>query len=82
MMIDRVPGALFALALALPVTAISAQTPTDATLGPKVDSIAAQVLQNTGVPSATVAVIMHGRLAYAKAHGAAKLEPRLAANAR
>jgi len=81
MMINRVAGATIALALAFPVFVISAQAPTDATLGPKVDSIATQVLQTTGVPSATVAVVMHGRLAYAKAYGAAKLEPRVAANA-
>ena len=81
MMITRVAGALVAFALTLPVTAISAQAPTDATLGPKVDSVAAHVLQTTGVPSATVAVVTHGRLAYAKAYGAAKLEPRVAASA-
>ncbi|HVS60056.1 MAG TPA: serine hydrolase domain-containing protein, partial [Gemmatimonadaceae bacterium] len=44
------------------------------------DSIATQVLQTTGVPSASVAVVTHGRLAYANAYGAAKLEPRVAAN--
>jgi D-alanyl-D-alanine carboxypeptidase len=51
----------------------------DAALGAKVDSIAMQVLQTTGVPSASVAVVRHGRLAYANAYGAAKLDPRVAA---
>jgi len=37
------------------------------------------VLASTGVPSATVAVVTHGKLAYAQAYGAAKLEPRVAA---
>ncbi|MEO8879607.1 MAG: serine hydrolase domain-containing protein, partial [Gemmatimonadaceae bacterium] len=45
----------------------------------RVDSIAAAVLASTGVPSATVAVVMHGQLAYAQAYGAAKLDPHMAA---
>jgi len=68
------------LALALPLTAAFAQTPADASLGPKVDSIANLVLQSTGVPSATVAVVTHGQLVYAKAYGTARLEPRVAAS--
>ncbi len=51
----------------------------DPALAAKVDSIANQVLRNTGVPSASVAVVKNGRLAYAKAYGAAKFEPRAAA---
>jgi CubicO group peptidase (beta-lactamase class C family) len=54
-------------------------TPPDTALASKVDAIANQVLQATGVPSATVAVVKNGRLAYANAYGAAKLEPRVAA---
>ncbi|MEP6506771.1 MAG: serine hydrolase domain-containing protein [Gemmatimonadales bacterium] len=41
----------------------------------RVDSIAAAVLRTTGVPSASVAVVQHGRLVLAKAYGSAKLEP-------
>jgi CubicO group peptidase (beta-lactamase class C family) len=44
-----------------------------------VDSIATAVLASTGVPSATVAVVTHGQLAYAQAYGSAKLAPRVAA---
>jgi D-alanyl-D-alanine carboxypeptidase len=50
-------------------------------LSTTVDSIATAVLASTGVPSATVAVVTHGQLAYAHAYGAAKLEPQLAATA-
>jgi D-alanyl-D-alanine carboxypeptidase len=80
MISNRAAGLLFVLTL--PVTAICAQVPAlhEAGIAPKVDSIANQVLQSTGVPSASVAVVMHGRLAYAKAYGAAKLEPRVAAS--
>lgn len=45
----------------------------------KIDSIASQVLRTTGVPSASVAVVTHGQLAYAKAYGSAKLEPAVPA---
>lgn len=45
----------------------------------RVDSIATQVLANTGVPSASVAVVTHGQLAYANAYGAARLDPRVPA---
>lgn len=60
---------------------LSAQGPTttDPALAAKVDAIANQVLQSTGVPSASVAVVRNGRLAYANAYGAAKLDPRVAA---
>jgi len=44
-----------------------------------VDSIATHVLATTGVPSASVAVVTHGRIAYAQAYGAARLDPRVAA---
>src|SRR5690242_19536497 len=50
-------------------------------LGAQVDSIASAVLDNTGVPSASVAVVTHGRVVYARAYGAAKLDPRVAASA-
>ncbi len=43
------------------------------------DSVARAVLASTGVPSASVAVVRHGRLAYAQAYGDAQLEPQIAA---
>jgi len=48
-------------------------------LSTQVDSIATAVLASTGVPSATVAVVTHGKVAYAHAYGDAKLDPRVAA---
>jgi CubicO group peptidase (beta-lactamase class C family) len=75
-----VMGAL--VVLVMPFTPLCAQTPApaDVTFAAKVDSIADQVLRSTGVPSASVAVVTHGQLAYAKAYGMAKLEPRVAAS--
>lgn len=56
--------------------ATAALAQSDQNLESKVDSIAAQILQSSGVPSASVAVVQHGRLVLAKAYGSAKLEPR------
>nr|MDQ2665884.1 serine hydrolase [Gemmatimonadota bacterium] len=41
----------------------------DTRLAAGVDSIAHAVLASTGVPSASVAVVQHGRVVYAKAYG-------------
>ncbi|HZK78228.1 MAG TPA: serine hydrolase domain-containing protein [Gemmatimonadaceae bacterium] len=58
-------------------TAIGASAQTvDPRLESKVDSIANQVLQSSGVPSASVAIVQHGRMVFAKAYGAARLDPR------
>ena len=74
-------GLLAGALLVACVGLVQAQTPApaDTPLARKVDSIANQVLQATGVPSATVAVVKNGRVAYANAYGAAKLDPRVAA---
>jgi D-alanyl-D-alanine carboxypeptidase len=45
----------------------------------RVDRIAAQALEQTGVPSASVAVVQHGKLVYTHAYGKAHLEPPVAA---
>jgi CubicO group peptidase (beta-lactamase class C family) len=47
----------------------------------RVDRIAAQVLEQTGVPSASVAVVEGGRLVYANAYGKARLDPATPATA-
>jgi D-alanyl-D-alanine carboxypeptidase len=62
-------------------SAASAQAPSaqDLVLARRVDSIATQVLRATGVPSATVAVVRHGQLAYANAYGCARLNPCVSA---
>jgi D-alanyl-D-alanine carboxypeptidase len=40
-----------------------------------IDSAAADVLKSTGVPSASVAVVQGGKIAFVKAYGKARLEP-------
>lgn len=60
--------------------ALRAQSPSAPdSLAPRVDSIAAHVLAATGVPSASVAVVRHGRVVYARAYGAARIAPRTSA---
>ena len=63
-------GAVFA-------AVVSAQTvdTIDPALQAKVDRIAGQVLQQTGVPSASLAVVQHGKLVYTHAYGMARLDP-------
>ena len=55
--------------------AASAQTvdTIDPALRDRIDRIAAQVLEQTGVPSASVAVVQHGKLVYTHAYGNARL---------
>src|ERR1700730_17676596 len=69
----------FALGLLTFSASASAQGASDAALAAKDEFLATQVLQTTGVPSASVAVVRHGRVAYSNAYGAAKLDPRIAA---
>ena len=44
----------------------------------QIDAIAHHVLQTTGVPSASLAVVKDGRIAYLQAYGEARLDPRTA----
>lgn len=44
-------------------------------LGAQVDRIAKDVLASTGTPSASVAVVVDGRIAYVQAYGNARLQP-------
>ena len=64
--------ALLILALVAPTFAQTVDT-LDPAIKARVDRIAAQVLQQTGVPSASVAVVQHGKLVYTHAYGDARL---------
>lgn len=55
------------------------EAPTDSTLAKQVDSIAMEVLRENGAPSASVAVVLNGKIAYVQAYGSAKLNPDVAA---
>ena len=61
---------------ALPATA---QTQLSVDVQQKIDKLAADVLAKTGTPSVSVAVVKDGQIAYVKAYGDARLEPRTSA---
>ncbi len=68
----KVVSCAFLLALATGAGPIRAQE----AFAARVDSAARAVLARTGVPSASVAVVRDGELAYAHAYGEARLDPR------
>jgi len=72
-------GLVFTATCAAALHAQTPAAPADTSFAARVDSVARQVLAATGVPSATVAVVRHGRLAYAQAYGDARLDPAVPA---
>jgi CubicO group peptidase (beta-lactamase class C family) len=71
----KILGCTGLVVLALASAAAPAQTveTLDPALRARVDRIAAQVLEQTGVPSASVAVVKAGNLVYTQAYGSARL---------
>src|SRR6476620_8984746 len=62
--------------------AATAQTTTlPADLTAKIDAAVAEALESTGAPSASIAVVKDGQLAYAHAYGLARVEAKTAATA-
>ena len=51
-----------------------------ADLTDKIDRVVTDTLARTGVPSASIAVVKDGKVAYVKAYGDARLEPKTLAN--
>ncbi|MDX6462861.1 MAG: hypothetical protein QOE55_6558 [Acidobacteriaceae bacterium] len=69
----------FLLLGTLPAT-LSAQTNTlDAATAARVDEAVAKVIADTGIPSASVALVKHGEIVYLHAYGKARLEPPMPA---
>ena len=62
--------------LALASAPASAREALPAGLSAKIDKIATGALAKSGVPSASIAVVRDGKLAYAKAYGDARLDPK------
>src|SRR5690348_7448831 len=60
-------------------TAVNAQSTLSPELRSKIDETAQQVLKSTGVPSASIAVVQDGKMAYLQAYGSARLDPQMAA---
>lgn len=68
----------FAILIILVVAAFpaTAQTQLSPDLREKIDKLATAALAKTGVPSASVAIVKNGQIAYLKAYGDARIEPR------
>jgi CubicO group peptidase (beta-lactamase class C family) len=71
---------LFLFAIAVTAQASGKSPQTQAALAPalrsKVDELAQQTLKTTGVPSASIAVVQDGKIAYLQAYGSARLDPQ------
>ena len=48
-------------------------------LSARIDATAEQALQQTGVPSASIAIVQHGKIVYTHAYGKAQLDPSVSA---
>src|SRR5438874_6612272 len=62
--------------VALATLPAHAQTQLSADLTDKIDKVATDTLVRTGVPSASIAIVKDGHIAYVKAYGDARLEPK------
>jgi CubicO group peptidase (beta-lactamase class C family) len=71
----RLPAALLFVLLFSPALPAEAVNTIDASLRERIDRIAGQVLEQTGVPSASIAVVQRGKLVYTHAYGKARLQP-------
>jgi D-alanyl-D-alanine carboxypeptidase len=71
-----------AILLVLLALAVSTrlQAGNSSSLGSRIDAAAQKVLSDTSTPSASVAVVKDGRLAYVRAYGNARLQPLTPAN--
>jgi CubicO group peptidase (beta-lactamase class C family) len=66
---------ILAWILACPWAKVNAQTQLPAEMQQKIDKVAMDALAKTGVPSASVAVVKDGQIAYLRAFGNARLDP-------
>lgn len=62
--------------LVFALSPVQAQSQLSAELQQKIDKLAADALTTTGVPSASVAIVKDGHVAYVKAYGDARLSPK------
>lgn len=69
------PAALICALFVSPACSAQAGNTLEPATSKQVDRIAMQVLQQTGVPSASIAVVQHGKVVYTHAYGKARLQP-------
>ena len=71
-----VPILGLAVALRAPLARAQADAGLPAEMRSAIDAAAREVLAATGAPSASVAVLRDGKIAYVQAYGDAKVDPR------
>jgi D-alanyl-D-alanine carboxypeptidase len=64
------------MAVILLPLATNAQSDLSPELRSKIDKVATDALESSGVPSASIAVVKDGKIVYLKAYGSARLEPK------
>src|SRR5438105_6452725 len=72
----QVRGFASAIILAFIAFTPNAQSQLPADLTEKIDKVATDTLTRTGVPIASIAIVKDGQIAYVKAYGDARLEPK------
>ncbi len=77
--IKTLTGFFTVILFALTAIPVAAQAVLPAGLRSQIDKIAEEALAATGVPSASIAVVKDGKIAYLNAYGDAKLDPKVAA---
>src|ERR1039457_2205109 len=71
---EKILRAILLSALALPAAhPVNGQTPVDSAA--KIDAAVESALADSGTPSASIAVVKDGKVAYVKAYGKARLDP-------
>lgn len=75
----RLAGAATALLVAAAPGRSAAQAALPTATRAAIDSAAHEVLARTGAPSASIAVVRHGQIAYLQAYGNAQLDPAISA---
>jgi D-alanyl-D-alanine carboxypeptidase len=73
-------GVALAAFLGLAAISASAQTQLSHGLREKIDKVAADTLEKTGVPSASVALVKDGQIVYVNAYGHARIQPKTPAS--
>ncbi len=72
--LNHILKAFIIIVAAFSFTPSQAQLPADVTT--QIDKLVTDTLSRTGVPSASVAIVKDGKIAYVKTYGDAKLEPK------
>ena len=77
--LSNILASAFLTALLATTAAAQSDNAIDPALRGAIDRIARKVLRQTGVPSASIAVVQHGNLVYTHAYGLAHLQPPIPA---